>query len=284
MEVQQLYLKDIGHILLYPDLHSRLFFFTSVKFTISKRYIYINYTELRHAVTKILDIFVARRFHFIFDKSYDLGIPLYEEVEAVQSDLNHEEGRMGSKLLSLSCVWLLLVLLLAGCSTGSIVTKMNPQIDGSGSYRASFGEIEVTLELPARAYSQVPWIFYYLSPAPTTSPAELAYTLASFIIKNGSPGTVNCSSFNFVLHLGDNRKTSSVTIAQFVKAFPNIFPNAQVMVVDPWQTTANGTEKVSSHESGLSYRVFGSAELNKIKSITVTYPGPSGGSKEMKKL
>ena len=191
---------------------------------------------------------------------------------------------MGGKLFSLSCVVLLLVLLITGCSTGSTATKTNPQIDGSGSYRASFGEVEVTLDVPARAYSEVRWILYYLSPAPSTSPAELAYTLASFIVKNGSPGTVNCSSLNFVLHLRDNRKMPSVTIAQFVKPFPNIFPNAHALVADPWQTIANGSEKVSSHESGIGYRVFGGDELSKIKSITVTYQGPSGGSKEMQKF
>lgn len=191
---------------------------------------------------------------------------------------------MVGKMFSLWCVVLLLVLLITGCSTRSITTKTNPQIDGSGSYRASFGEVDVTLDVPARAYSDVRWILDWFSLPPHTGPLEPAYTLVSFIVKNGSPGTVNCSSFNFVQHFRYNQKTSSETIAQFVKAFPNMFQNTDVLVADPWQVIANGSEKVSSHESGISYRVFGGVELYKIKSITVIYSGPSGGSKEMKKF
>lgn len=188
---------------------------------------------------------------------------------------------MKGKLFSLSLVVLLLCLLVTGCSTGSTATKTNPQIDGSGSYRASFGEVEVTMDLPARAYSDVRWILDYISSAVVNLGAlQPAYTLFSFTVRNASPRTVDCSSFNFVQHLGYNQKTSSETIAQFVKAFPN----TNVLVADPWQMIANGSEKVSSHESGISYRVFGGVELYKIKSITVTYSGPSGGSKEMKKL
>jgi hypothetical protein len=192
---------------------------------------------------------------------------------------------MVGKMSTVWCVVLLLVLLITGCSTRSIATKTNPQIDGSGSYRASFGEVEVTLDVPARAYYDVRWILYYLSPAPNTGPVEPVYTLVSFIVKNGSPRTVDCASFNFVLHLKDNQKTSSETIAQFVNTFPNTFPNTHdALVADPWQTIANGSEKVSSRESGISYRIFAAMELHKIKSITVTYKGPNGGSKEMKKL
>ncbi len=179
----------------------------------------------------------------------------------------------------LSCL-ILAVSLIAGCSVGATSVKPNPELDGSGSYRASFGDVEVTLDLPARANRDVQWIGSYISQTIGMGSIQPAYTIASFTVRNTSSAVVDCPAFSFVLHFKYGQKTSSETIAQFVKKFGV----TEALKADPWLQISNGNERVSPHTEGISYRIFNLDELLKIQSVTVTYKGKGGGTKEMKKL
>jgi hypothetical protein len=181
----------------------------------------------------------------------------------------------------LFCV-ILAVSLVAGCSAGLTAVKPNPEIDGSGSYRASFGDVEVTLDLPARATRDVLWIGDYIGQTVGNIAGSIqpAYTIASFTVRNASSAAIDCSGFSFVLHFKYRQWTSSETVAQFVKKFGVNQP----LEANPWLKISNGTEQVSPHTSGISYRIFNLIELLKIQSVTVTYRGRGGGTKEMNKL
>lgn len=172
--------------------------------------------------------------------------------------------------------------LVAGCSVGATAVKPNPEIDGSGSYHANFGDIEVTLDLPARANRDVQWISSYIGQTIGNILGSIlpAYTIASFTVRNASSAVVDCSDFSFVMHFSYGQKCLSETIAPFLKKFGVTEP----LKADPWLKISNGNERVSSHTSGISYRVFNLIELLKIQSVTVTYRGKGGGTKEMKKL
>lgn len=182
----------------------------------------------------------------------------------------------------LLCCVILAMSLVAGCSVGASAVKPNPELDGSGSYRADFGDIQVTLDLPARVNRDVQWISYYINQAinNTVSPFQPAYTIASFTVRNASSAVIDCSAFSFVLHFKYRQTTSNETIAEFVKKFGVTEP----LKADPWLKISNGTERVSPHTAGISYRIFNLDELLKIQSVTVTYKGKGGGTKEMKKL
>jgi hypothetical protein len=180
----------------------------------------------------------------------------------------------------LFCV-ILTLLLVAGCSTGATAVKPNSEIDGFGTYRVSFGDVMVTLDLPARANRDVRWISYYImQPIANAGSITPAYTIASFTVRNASSAAIDCSGFRFVFHFKHRQTTSSETIAQFVKKLGG----AEPLVADPWLMISKGTERVSPHTSGISYRIFNLIELLKIQSVTVTYRGRGGGTKEMNKL
>lgn len=208
---------------------------------------------------------------------------------------------------------ILMMSLIVGCSTDATVVKPNPEIDGYGTWGGRFGNLEVTLDLPARVNRDVKWITDYID-SRWISPSELQpmlnsvgvqrlvavgdrrgvptcrrpsllgfeppCTVSSFTVRNATSETVACENFRFTLRFKDGRSATSETIARLAEKYGVTEP----MKADPWLTISNGTEKVSPGASGISYRAFGTHELVNISEVSVFYRGKGGGTKDMTKL
>jgi len=199
------------------------------------------------------------------------------------------------RLVTLSLSFFVILVLLAGCSSTKQATKStSPNTDtgvkatstGSGTYTASFGDIQITLTLPATEDATVQAIKAFSSKAEALKPSnQTPITLASFTVKNGSSNSTRCEMYTFSLTFNTGNQVDGKQASEVVGNIQNAIPSSDESGlynegVDLYNKLIEPTD-IMPGTSRTLYCVFQVADLAGLKKVFASYY--SAGTKEMKK-
>lgn len=216
------------------------------------------------------------------------------------------------KLVALSLSFFVLLLLLAGCgSTKQTTTKTDTSgkssstgpgtytqgttktdtsgtssSTGPGTYTASFGDVQITLTLPATADATVQAIKAFTSKVEALKPSNRSLvTLAEFTVKNGSSSTTRGEMYTFSLTFNAGSQVDGQQASEYVGNFQNAIPDSDEsglynVGVNLYNQLIEPTD-IMPGASRTSYCVFQVGNLAGLKKVFASYY--SGGTKEMKK-
>lgn len=199
------------------------------------------------------------------------------------------------RLVTLSLSFFVILLLLAGCgSTKQATTSTSPKTDtsgkststGPGTYTASFGDIQITLTLPATEDATVQAIKAFSSKVEALKPSnQTPITLASFTVKNGSSSPTLCKNYTFSLTFNTGNQVDGKRAAEYVGSIQDSIPSSDESGLnnegaDLYNQLLETTD-IMPGASRSSYCVFQVGDLAGLKKVFASYY--SGGTKEMKK-
>lgn len=157
---------------------------------------------------------------------------------------------------------------------------------GPGTFKTPFGDIEVSLSVPAGDDSTVQAIRGFSSKVAGSQPSSQSpVTLGSFTVKNGSSSPTRCELFTFSLTLADGKQVDGQRAAEYVGTLQDTIPSTDESGlynegVNLYNQLIEPTD-VMPGASRTSYCVFQVGNLTGLKKVFVSQFG--GKTEEMKK-
>jgi hypothetical protein len=195
------------------------------------------------------------------------------------------------KAVGLISLVLVLLSLLSGCggtkqATTKPATSEKSSSTGPGTYTASFGEVQITLTLPATDDAIVQAIKAFTSKVEALKPSsQTPVALASFTVKNGSSSPTRCEMYTFSLTFNSGSQVDGKQASEYVGNIQDAIPDSDDSGlynegVNLYNQLIEPTD-IMPGTSRTSYCVFQIGDLAGLKKVFASQY--SGGTKEMKK-